>query len=173
MARKGKNGFAWARNESGGRVFYTLKSLDYGLEVNYTYAYGYFIIAPSRALVENAIKYKESGHTLLGSPKFKATLPEDKQVNFSVMVYQNAGSILAPVANVIGGVADAKAPKGVRKTVKQLLGAKAGLAYVYALNDRMIMSVNSEDGPIGLSPSDLLGLPGSSGLGHLIGGIAH
>ena len=173
MAREGKNGFAWARNESGGRVFYTLKSLDYGLEVNYTYAYGYFIIAPSRALVENAIKYKESGHTLLGSPKFKATLPEDKQVNFSLMVYQNAGSIFAPVANVIGGIADAKAPKGVRKTVKQLLGAKAGLAYVYALNDRMIMSVNSEDGPVGLSPSDLLGLPGSSGLGHIIGGIAH
>ncbi len=173
MARHGKKGFAWARNESGGRVFYTLKSLDFGLEVNYAYAYGYFIAAPSRALVENAIKYKESGHTLLGSPKFKATLPEDKQVNFSAMVYQNAGSILAPVANVVGGVADAKAPKGVRKTVKQLLGAKAGLAYVYALNDRMIMSVNSEDGPVGLSPSDLLGLPGSSGIGHIIGSIAH
>jgi FecR protein/Putative zinc-finger len=172
MARHGKKGFAWGRNESGGRVFYTLKSLDYGLEVNYAYAYGYFIAGPSRALVENAIKYKESGHTLLGSPKFKATLPEDKQVNFSVMVYQNAGSILAPVAKVVGGVADANAPKGVRNTVKQLLGAKAGLAYVYALNDRMILSVNSEDGPVGLSPSDLLGLPGSSGLGHIIGGIA-
>jgi len=172
MARHGKKGFEWARNESGGRVFHTLKSLDYGLEVNYTYAYGYFIAAPSRALVENAIKYKESGHTLLGAPKFKATLPEDKQVNFSAMVYQNAGSILAPVAKVVGGVADANAPRGVRKTVKQLLGGKAGLAYVYALNDRMIVSVNSEDGPIGLSPSDLLGLPGSSGLGHIIGGIA-
>jgi len=30
------------------------------------------------------------------------------------------------------------------------------------------MSVNSEDGPIGLSPSDLLGLPGTSGLGHIV-----
>jgi hypothetical protein len=36
----------------------------------------------------------------------------------------------------------------------------------------MIMSVNSEDGPIGLSPSDLLGLPGTPGLGHIIGEIA-
>ena len=104
--------------------------------------------------------------------KFKATLPEDRQVNFSAMVYQNAGSILAPAAKIVSGVADANAPKGVRKTIKQLLGGKAGLAYVYALNDRMIMSVNSEDGPVGLSPSDLLGLPGSSGLGHIIGGIA-
>jgi hypothetical protein len=172
MAGHGKKGFAWARAESGGRVFYTLRSLEYGLEVNYTYAYGYFIAAPSRALLENAIKYRESGHTLLGSPKFKATLPEDKQVNFSAMVYQNAGSIIAPVAKAVGGMTDGKAPSGVRKTIKQLLGAKAGLAYVYALNDRMIMSVNSEDGPIGLSPSDLLGLPGTPGLGHIIGGIA-
>jgi FecR-like protein/putative zinc finger protein len=172
MAEYGKKGFAWAQAESGGRVFYTLRSLEYGLEVNYTYAYGYFIAAPSRALVENAIKYRESGHTLLGSPKFKATLPEDKQVNFSAMVYQNAGSIIAPVAKAVGGMTDGNAPSGVRKTIKQLLGAKAGLAYVYALNDRMIMSVNSEDGPIGLSPSDLLGLPGTPGLGHIIGGIA-
>jgi hypothetical protein len=172
MAEHGKKGFAWAQAENGGRVFYTLRSLEYGLEVNYTYAYGYFIAAPSRALVENAIKYRESGHTLLGSPKFKATLPEDKQVNFSAMVYQNAGSIIAPVAKAVGGMTEGNAPNGVRKTIKQLLGAKAGLAYVYALNDRMIMSVNSEDGPIGLSPSDLLGLPGTPGLGHIIGGIA-
>ncbi len=172
MAGHGKKGFAWAQAESGGRVFYTLRSLEYGLEVNYTYAYGYFIAAPSRALVENAIKYRESGHTLLGSPKFKATLPEDKQVNFSAMVYQNAGSILAPVAKAVGGIGDAGAPKEVRNKIRQLLGGKAGLAYVYALNDRMIMSVNSEDGPIGLSPSDLLGLPGTPGLGHIIGGIA-
>lgn len=171
LAKHGKKGFAWAQTESGGRVFYTLKSLDYGLEVNYAYAYGYLVAAPSRALVENAIKYKESGNTLLQSPKFKATLPEDKQVSFSAMVYQNAGSILAPLKG-IGAAASASAPKGVRNSIQSLLGGKAGLAYVYALNDRMIMSVNSEDGPVGLSPSDLLGLPGSSGLGHVIEGVA-
>jgi hypothetical protein len=72
----------------------------------------------------------------------------------------------------ISSAVSAGAPKEVRNKIMQLLGAKAGLAYVYALNDRMIMSVNSEDGPIGLSPSDLLGLPGTPGLGHIIGGIA-
>jgi ferric-dicitrate binding protein FerR (iron transport regulator) len=167
LAGQGKKGLAWTRTESGGRVFYTLKSLDYGPEVNYTYAYGYFIAAPSRALVENAIKYKESGHTLLGSPKFKASLPEDKQVSFSAMVYLNAGSVTAPMKGISSAMS-AGAPKEVRNKVMQLLGGKAGLAYVYALNDRMIMSVNSEDGPIGLNPSDLLGLPGTSGFGHIV-----
>ena len=168
LTKEGKKGIALTRTESGGRVFYTLKSLDYGPELNYTYAYGYFIAAPSRALVENAIKYKESGHTLLGSPKFKASLPEDKEVSFSVMVYQNAGSILAPASKVVRGIAGEKAPFEVRAGIKGLPLNKAGLAYVYALNDRMVMSVNSEDGPIGLSPSDLLGLPGTSGLGHIV-----
>jgi ferric-dicitrate binding protein FerR (iron transport regulator) len=171
LAKYDKKGFAWSQTESGGRVFYTLKSLDYGLEVDYAYAYGYLIAAPSRALVETAIKYKETGQTLLQSQKFKASLPEDKQVSFSAMVYQNAGSILAPVARAVGGAAGAGAPKDAHKALSGLLGGKAGLAYVYALNDRMVMSVNSEDGPVGLSPSDLLGLPGSSGLGHLFGGI--
>src|SRR5262249_43483785 len=163
----------WAQTESGVSFFYTLKSLDYSLEVNYTYAYGYFIAAPSRALVENAIKYKESGHTLLGSPKFKASLPEDKQVSFSAMVYQNAGSIIAPVARAVGGAAGARAPKDAHSPIAGLLGGKAGLAYVYALNDRMIMTVKSEDGPVGMSPSDLLGLPGASGLGHIVRGVTH
>ena len=171
--RQGKKGLAWARTENGGRGFYTLKSLDYGPEVNYTYAYGYFIAAPSRALVENAIKYEESGHTLLGSPKFKATLPEDKQVSFSVMVYLKP----LPGAGPRGqghrlarwhGRAFERCPLGNRS----LLVDKAGLAYVYALNDRMVMSVNSEDRPIGLSPSDLLGLAWIVRLGRIIGGIA-
>ncbi len=165
LQKKGKKGFVWSNSESGGYTFYTLKSLDFNVSVNYAYAYGYLIAAPSRALVENAIKYKESGYTLLQSSKFKASLPEDRQANFSAMVYQNVGSAIPSVAKAIG---DGAAPKGVRESINGLLGKKAGLAYVYALNDRMIISVNSEDGPLGLSASDFLGLPGSSGLGHII-----
>jgi hypothetical protein len=169
LAKEGKKGFAWSRVESNGKTFYTLKSLDLNLEVNYTYAYGYFVAAPSRALVENAIKYRESGYSLLQSSKFKASLPEDRQANFSAMVYQNIGSVVAPVANMVGH----GAPKEARHVLSGLLGKKAGLAYVYALPDRMILSVNSEDGPVGLSASDLLGLPGSPGLGHIIRAAGH
>jgi FecR protein/Putative zinc-finger len=167
LVREGKKGFAWSQLENGGKTFYTIKSLDLHLELNYTYAYGYLIAAPSRALVENALKFRESGYTLLQSSKFKATLPEDKQANFSAMVYQNVAPAIAPIAGTVGRMAD-KGPKEMREAVKGILGSKAGLGYVYALNDRMIFSVNTEDGPWGLSSADLLGLPGSSGLGYLI-----
>jgi ferric-dicitrate binding protein FerR (iron transport regulator) len=164
-AKHGKKGFVATRTESGGRTYCTIKSLDVTLvEINYAYAYGYFIAAPSRALVENAIKYKESGYSLQQSAKFKATLPEDRQANFSAMVYQNIASLSAPVEKMAGTV---KMPKGPNQLLKQFLGKKAGLAYVYALNDRMIFSVNTEDGPLGIAASDFLGLPGS-GLGAIL-----
>ncbi|MGH9799308.1 MAG: hypothetical protein ACRD82_03010, partial [Blastocatellia bacterium] len=164
LAKHGKQPLVWNRVDVGGRTFYELKSADAPLvSLNYAYAYGYLIAAPSRALVENAIKYKESGHTLLGSAKFQASLPADKQANFSAMVYQNVSSLVEPAAKLI----QQAGPKEASKAVKRFLGNKAGLAYVYALGDRMILSVNSENGPIGLTPSDLLGLPGSSGLGSI------
>ncbi|MEP7339432.1 MAG: FecR domain-containing protein [Acidobacteriota bacterium] len=163
LAAHNKQPLVWTRTESGGKMFYQLKSADFPVALNYAYAYGYLIAAPSRALVENAINYKESGHTLLGSAKFKASLPEDNQANFSAMVYQNVGSLLGPAAKLMGNAGQ----KEASKAVKGFLGDKAGLAYVYAMGDRMILSINSENGPIGLTPSDLLGLPGSSGLGSI------
>jgi ferric-dicitrate binding protein FerR (iron transport regulator) len=163
LTSHGNQPLVWTRADSGGRTFYELKTAGLPVAINYAYAYGYLIAAPSRALVENAIQYKESGHTLLGSAKFKASLPEDQQANFSAMVYQNVGSVLGPAARLIGNAESREAGKAV----KGFIGDKAGLAYVYALGDRMILSVNSENGPIGLTPSDLLGLPGSSGLGSL------
>lgn len=170
LAKHNQPALVWNRTEVGGRTFYELKSPAVSVvSLNYAYAYGYLIAAPSRALVENAIRYKESGHTLLGSAKFKASLPEDKQANFSAMVYQNVSSLLEPAAKLIGNTGQ----KQAAKTIKGFLGNKAGLAYVYALGDRMILSVNSESGPVGLTPSDLLGLPGSSGLASLFKGEMH
>jgi hypothetical protein len=164
LAKHGKQALVWTRVDVSGRTFYELKSPDAPLvSLNYAYAYGYLIAAPSRALVENAIKYKESGRTLLSSAKFQASLPADKQANFSAMVYQNVSALTDAASKLIRQAG----PKEASKAVKTFLGNKAGLAYVYALNDRMILSINSENGPIGLTPSDLLGLPSSSGLGSL------
>jgi hypothetical protein len=47
------------------------------------------------------------------------------------------------------------------------------LAYAYAQGDRIIFSANGEDGPIGLNPSSLMGLPGSFGLKQIFGEAMH
>lgn len=159
-----KKGFAWSQAESGERVFYTLKSLDVGLEACYTFAYGYLIAAPTRALVERALQYRESSVSLLNAPRFKATLPEDRQANFSAMFYYD----LTSVAGVARKVGEQMMPSGPGGALKSLASGKPMLAYVYAQEGRFTFSVNTEEGPIGLTPSMLLGLPGPFSLNQLV-----
>ncbi len=158
-------GLLWERAEVGGKVFYRLKatsSTGGGVaEVNYAYAYGYLVAAPSRALVENAIKYRESGYTILQSSKFKAALPEDKQANFSAMLYQNLNSVLSPLAKQAERLGANKGEGNAPEMLRKLFGTKAGLAYAYALGDRMVFSLNTEGGGALLTPSSLLGLGGA------------
>lgn len=165
LAAKGQPQLVWENAQVGDRTYYRLKASTGLGEVNYAYAYGFFIAAPSRALVENAIKYRESGYTLPQSAKFKAALPEDKQANFSAMVYYNVGSIVAPLAKRAGMIEGAS--KDHKSMLQKLATDKAGLAYVYSFGDRMVLSLNTEDGPIGLTPSSLLGLDGGVGLGQI------
>ena len=163
--KAGKQGLAWERTESGERTFYTLKSLDFGLEVNYTYANGYLVAGPSRALVDRSVKYRETGYTILHSPKFIAALPEDKQANFSALLYHNLGSVIAPIAGQVKSASENLPPEGQRAL--KSLGAPM-LAYAYAQGDRISFAVNGEEGPLGLKPSSLLGMPGGFGLDSII-----
>src|ERR1041384_1741531 len=165
--REGKKGFTLTQSEVGGRTYYTLKSLDFGLEVNYTYANGYLIAGPSRVLVENSVKYRESGYTLLHSSRFIAALPEDKQANFSALIYQNLSSVLNGFAKTVGGGVAQNLPEEQRRGLNSLVGGPV-LAYAYAQGDHISFALNGEEGPIGLKPSSLIGMPGSFGLRNIV-----
>jgi len=85
----------------GGRTFYTIQSQTPGLttEYDYTFADGYMIVAPSRALLLAAIETHANGTSLARSASFRALLPSDNQANFSAMIYQNLSPILKPLAS--------------------------------------------------------------------------
>jgi hypothetical protein len=165
-ARDGKKGFQWDRSDSGGRTFYTLKSIDFGLEMSYTYSNGYLIAAPSRALVDRAVKYHDSGVSLLHESRFVAALPEDKQANFSALIYQNLAPVLGGIAKRVGGITNSL-PEEQRRNLSSLAGGPM-LAYAYAQGDHISFALNGEEGPIGLKPSNLIGMPGSFGLSNII-----
>lgn len=166
-AREGKKGFEWSRSESGGRTYYTLKSLDVGLEVSYVYTNGYLVAGPSRALLDRAVKYHDSDYTLLHSPRFVAALPEDKQANFSALIYQNLAPVLGGIAKRVGGGVTENLPEQQRKSFNAMIGGPV-LAYAYAQGDHISFALNGEEGPIGLKPSNLIGMPGSFGLRNII-----
>jgi hypothetical protein len=80
-------------------IFYTLRSLDTAkpFEVTYAFSGGFIIVAPSRALVMQAINIHTSGNSLAQSSSFKALLPQDEHANVSALLYQNLAPVLGPV----------------------------------------------------------------------------
>ena len=94
-------GLTLNQTQIGGRTFYTIQSQRVGLstEFDYTFADGYMILAPSRALLLAALQTHENGSSLAHSASFRALLPSDTQANFSGMIYQNLSPILRPLAS--------------------------------------------------------------------------
>ena len=162
----GKSGLSWEKADVGGRTYFTLRSTDFGaLEVNYTYANGYLIVGPSRALVERALTSQENGLSLLRSAKFTAGLPADGNANFSAVFYHNIGGL------VPAGLASTaeKLPSGPQEAIRSITAdMPPTLAYAYAQGDSISFIANTEGGPFGLSPATLLGMPNSLEMQHII-----
>jgi len=165
-AKEGKKGLEWERSDSGGHTYYTLRSKDFGVvEVNYVFANGYLIAGPTRALVDQALRFHDSGSTLIHSPKFMAGLPADGNVNFSALVYHNLAPIVQPLANRIGSTNTSEQGKAIAAMAANM---EPTLAYAYAYGDRIEFAANTEGGPFGLSPATLLGMPSAFELHHIL-----
>jgi hypothetical protein len=96
-------------SQVGAQRFYALHDLKSGnITAQYTFADGYMIMAPSRALLLEALQTKASGNSLSHSQAFKALLPKDANENYSAIAYQNLGPVLTPLlAQFNGKSADA------------------------------------------------------------------
>lgn len=152
----------------GGRTFYAVRSADAGLEVHYTYANGYMVVAPSRALLEQSIAGRESGNTLVRSARFMSSLPQDGNTNFSAILYHDLAPLIGPLAEKMKNMAG-----NVSEQDKQAFGsidanAPPTLAYAYAQGDRITIAANTEGGAFGLSPANLIGLPNSFEMQHIL-----
>jgi hypothetical protein len=166
-AKVGAGGLVWERSESGGLTFYALKSVNYHVEIHYTYVDGYLVAAPSRALIDRALKYRESGFSLLRSPRFISTLPADGNVNFSAIFYHDLAPLLEPISGQMEKVAK-DLPEEQQRAIRATADAPPTLAYAYAQGDALVFAADSEGGPFGLSPATLMGLPNSFEMQHVL-----
>jgi len=166
MAKEGKAGLAWDKSDASGHTYYTLRSKDFGVEVNYVFANGYLIAGPTRALVEQALKHHDSGVNLIHSARFVSGLPADGNTNFSALVYHNLAPLVQPFANRIP---DSVKSDEQQKAIANMAGnMQPTLAYAYAFGDRIEFASNSDGGPFGLSPATLLGMPNAFELQHIL-----
>ncbi len=100
----GKPALMLDETKVGDRTFYELYSQQPGLfsPIDYTFADGYLVAAPSRALVIDALETRANGNSLAASGAFRSLLPRDAHANFSGLVYQNLGPLVRPVASQFG-----------------------------------------------------------------------
>ncbi|MDX6575866.1 MAG: hypothetical protein QOE96_1819 [Blastocatellia bacterium] len=167
MAKEGKAGLVWDRSDASGSTYYTLRSKDFGVEVNYVFANGYMIAGPTRALVEQALRYHDSKVNLTNSGKFTAGLPADGNTNFSALIYHNLAPLVQPFANRIPD--SAKTDEQQKAIATMAANMQPTLAYAYAFGDRIEFAANTDGGPFGLSPATLLGMPDAFELQHILG----
>jgi hypothetical protein len=167
-ARLSKAGLTWDRADISGRTYYTLRSADFGVEVNFTYVNGYMVVGPSRAMVERSVRSQEAGYTLLRSARFTAGLPADGNANFSALFYHNLGPLVQPFAERIASSAN-NLPQEQQEAIKAMAAdMPPTLAYAYAQDDSITFAANTEGGPFGLSPATLLGMPNSLEIQHIL-----
>jgi hypothetical protein len=87
-----------------GQRFYSLRDTSSGNTfAQYTFANGYMIVAPTRALVMEALQTYASGDSLAHSAAFRALLPKDANENYSAVAYQNLTPVLTPLLSQFSG----------------------------------------------------------------------
>jgi len=87
-----------------GLLFYSLRDASTGNTIaQYTFANGYMIVAPTRALIMEALQTYASGNSLAHSAAFRALLPKDANENYSAIAYQNLTPVLTPLLSQFGG----------------------------------------------------------------------
>ena len=90
--------------QTSNEVFYTISDSVSGATLaQYTFADGYMIMAPDRALLIQALHAHDSGESLARSAAFKALLPKDENANYSAVAYQNIGPLLTPLLSRLSG----------------------------------------------------------------------
>ena len=144
-AKSGGHAIHMAQETVDGRTYYTIDSPALGplAAAHYTFADGYMIAAPSRALVKRALELKANGTSITRSEKFMALTPRDHYANFSAVLYQNLGTSLAPLAGMLSGMAGAHHP-GQPNPADRLANLKPTLIAAYGAPDRITVASNGD-----------------------------
>ncbi len=160
MQERGRKGLRMQTTEAGGRVYRSVESLDAAIGFSYVTVDGYLVAGPSRALLERALSGRAAGHTLPRSNRFVALLPQDSQVNFSAVGFQNLGGLVGPALQHLRSVAENLGPER-SELIEQIAGSTgATLAFAYGEADRITVAATSQGGLFssGLSLFSLHGL---------------
>ncbi len=160
-AESGLEPITLTSEEAGGQTYYAFGGDRPG---EFTFDEGYLIAAANRGLIDRAIRYRQSGYSLETSSRFVQLMPSDGRENFSAFLYQDALSLIGPLADRI---AEGNLTEEQRTALESLRGESGPtLAYAYAEESRIVFAAA---GAMDLLSSGLPGLIGLGGLGCMPG----
>jgi hypothetical protein len=170
LAEEGEGPVEILQEEVGGRTFYTF--VKDGISFRYTFVEGYLVAAPNRALLDQAIRYHDSGYSITEAPRFVALLPADGHNNFSALVYQDVGNVMQALAE---GLAQAQGEALTPEQQAQLDAMKTEssptLGYAYGEEDRIILAGASEGNALSSLILRLLGVKNPAGIEQLLADV--
>jgi FecR protein/Putative zinc-finger len=101
---EGAHDIAIESSEVGTQRFYSVHDRTSGrIIAHYTFAEGFMVVGPSRALLMAALRTQASGNSLSRSAAFKNLLPKDANENYSAIAYQNLSPVLTPLLSQLSG----------------------------------------------------------------------
>lgn len=141
-----------AENEG---TFYTLTAADGLIELHYTFWDGYWVIAPQKILLKEALQTRRSGLSLPTTTVFRQSLPADGQQLYSGLGYANFGWLASAAASAIPGNGTNQHSEALMELQKLVAQSPAMTFCVTAERDRILFTSTSLDI---LTPSRVLSL---------------
>ena len=161
LREEGKDPIEIRQEDVGGQTYFSLPIEVY--EIHYTFVEGYLVAAPNRALLDRAIRFRDSGYSIAQAPKFAGLLPNDGRNNYSAIFYQDLGNIMQAMAESVGQLSEEQQQRLEELTA----GSTSTLGYAYAEEDRIIVAATNESGLLGTLLMQLAGLQNPAGLADL------
>jgi hypothetical protein len=156
LAAQAKPQLTLASETVDGKTYHSIKAEGNSLEIHYTFWTGYMVIGPSRALLTEAIRVRDSGTSLVRSAAFRAQLPPDGRDVASAIMYQN----LEAMAQAVPTAATDAMSKTLQDQVRQaaiLYQSMPKVAFVYGEQDRIM---GTAKGAFGINIASMFGLRG-------------
>lgn len=125
-----------------GRTYYMIASGDLNplTELHYTFADGYLIAGPTRALVSRALQMKVAGTSITHSAQFIALTPRDHYQHFSALIYEKLGTTLAPLTGLLGAFVPAGGSGAAQDAMQKLANVKPMMIAAYGESDRITIA---------------------------------
>jgi hypothetical protein len=137
-----------------GKTYHALTSTAAPMEIHYTSWMGYMIVAPSRALVAEAIRIHDTGTSINRSAAFRAQLPADGRDVASAIMYQNLEAMSNSLTSLASDIGEKDFREGLR-TLTAVQNSLPKVAFVYGEQDRILASAK---GSFGLRIASMLSL---------------